>query len=317
MFKQLITRRRKPVVLLATRNSAALRAAWAMKAEVREALSTDAAYKALSGVRLAVLDAEHLEPGSVPVEKLLDVLKHAGAVVCSGDEFANSPQTYWEQALSALGALSSLPPRAVVVTGYGGGVGKTTLSLDLAAFVADRLRLTAALVEVGYGASALRALLSDANPLPDFYAVVTQGESPGVWRRATLLPMEYRTARLLLNRPEVAEKLAAIKQQHVLTVFDAAPMHPFFDLVCRLADQVLIVSDARPDCIVNAAGLVEDLSADVKTRIVFNRQRGLADRALGAGVDHAVSLPEISNPSRFDGRLARRLLPVIYPGWKG
>jgi hypothetical protein len=312
-------RKRKLIILVATRNSAAVKAAWAQpKAEVREALSTDAAYQSLSGARLAVLDVEHLEVGSVSPEKLVDVLQHAGAVVCSGDEFAASPQTYVERALSALGALDSLPPRAITVTGYGGGVGKTTLSLDLAAFVADHLRLTAALVEISYGASPLRALVSP--DLPDFYAVVTQGETPGAWRRATALPMEYRTARLLLCRSEVPQMLADLKQRHVLTVFDAAPTHPLFDLARSLSDLTLIVSDTRLDCIASAAQLAEDLRAGGNPRsvqIVFNRQKGLRDRALLAGFDGAVHLPEISNPARYEGRLARRVMPVVYPGWRG
>jgi len=310
--------KRKLVILVATRNSAAVKAAWAQpKAQVREALSTDAAYQSLSGARLAVLDVEHLEVGSVSSEKLVDVLQHAGVVVCSGDEFAASPKAYVERALSALGALDSLPPRAITVTGYGGGVGKTTLSLDLAAFVADHLRLTAALVEVGYGASPLRALVSP--DLPDFYAVVTQGETPGAWRRATALPMEYRTARLLLGRPEVPQMLADLKGRHVLTVFDAAPTHPLFDLARSLSDLTLVVSDTRLDCIANAVHLAEDLrtgNSAHDVQIVFNRERGLRDRALLAGVECAARLPEIPNPARYDGRLARRVMPVIYPGWR-
>ena len=311
-------RKRKLVILVASRNSAAVKAAWTLKdTEVREALSTDAAFKSLSGVRLAVLDVEHLETGSISPDRLSNVLQHAGVVVCSGDEFAAAPQTYVEQALSALGALDSLPPRAVTITGHSGGVGKTTLGLDLVAFVAERLRLTAALVEVGYGASPLRALVSP--DLPDFYAVVTQGEMPGAWRRATVLPMEHRTARLLLNRSEVPEMLAGLKQRHVLTVFDAAPTHPLFDLARSLSDLVLVVSDTRLDSIANAAHLADELRRSREphhVQVMFNRQKSLRDRALLAGIEGAAHLPEIASPARCDGRLARRVMPVIYPGWR-
>jgi len=308
----------KLVILVASRNSAAVKAAWAQaKAEVREALSTDAAFKSLSGVRLAVLDVEHLEVGHIAPDQLVDVLQHAGVVVCSGVEFAASPQTYVEQALSALGALDSLPPRAITITGHSGGVGKTTLSLDLVAFVAERLRLTAALIEVGYGASPLRALVSP--DLPDFYAVATQGEPPGNWRRATLLPMEHRTARLLLNRAEVPDLLGGLKQRHVLTVFDAAPTHPLFDLARSLSDLVLVVSDTRLDSIANAAHLADELRRSRephRVQVVFNRHKSLRDRALLAGLEGAAHLPEIANPARCDGRLAKRVMPVVYPGWR-
>ena len=312
-------KKRKLVILVASRNGAAVKAAWARtKAEVREALSTDAAYKSLSGVQLAVLDVEHLETGSISPEKLMDVLRHAGVVTCSGDEFAASPQAYVERALSALGALDSLPPRAVTITGHSGGVGKTTLSLDLVAFVAEHLRLTAALVEVGYGSSPLRALVSP--DLPDFYSVVTQGEAPGSWRRATVLPMEHRTARLLLNRSEVPEMLGSLKQRHVLTVFDAAPTHPLFDLARSLSDLVLVVSDTRLDSIANAAHLADELRCGRephRVQIVFNRQKSLRDRALLAGIECAAHLPEITHPERCDGQLAKRVLPIVYPDWRG
>jgi hypothetical protein len=160
--------------------------------------------------------------------------------------------------------------------------------------------------------------------LPDFYAVVTQGETPGAWRHATVLPMEYRTARLLLSRAEVPQMLDGLKQRHVLTVFDAAPTHPLFDLARSLSDLTLVVSDTRQDCIANAAHLADecgrpaaragDRAHDVQ--IVFNRQKSLRDAALLAGVECAACLPEIANPARFDGRLARRLMPVVYPGWR-
>jgi hypothetical protein len=251
-----------------------------IKVQVTEAVSTQGAYEALPGCNLAVVDTSDLVASSaLPVEMLDNALAQSGIPIVNGAMFVDDPQTWLERAIAATGLLSALPPRTVVVTGYSGGTGKTTLALNLARYVSRHLHLPVALIEVNYGRSALMALTDQE--LPDFHDILTQGTRPGTWQAITVLPMNYTSARLLLNRTdEVCGLLYDLAQSHVLTIVDAGAANPFFPYFKERAQSVLVVADPRLDAVMNAQALFREIAVDREdgAAIVLNRMNGMGDK---------------------------------------
>ena len=290
------------------------------KIEVVEAISTQVAYTNLAGCSLAIVDAENLlpSPGVAP-EMLARALAQSGIPVVSGPEFAMSPSAWLERATAAVGLLDALPPRAVMLTGYAGGTGKTTLALNLARYASGTLRLPVAMIEIAFGTGSCRALTDPT--LPDLYDVLTQGKEIGTWEGITLLPMDYSAARLLLNRStEVLNLVSQIVAGHVLTVIDAAGANPFRPILQQVADHVLVVADPRTDAIANAGTMLKDLAGAEQDRhpkadVLLNKVDGLGDQLALSAVKAACKLPRAGRPDE-DPRLAEGLLEIIYPGWK-
>ena len=311
-------------VLVATRNRSvpvALAGAHLerTKIDVVEAISTQIAYANLAGCSLAIVDAQDLiaSPG-VSSEMFARALEGSGIPVVSGAEFAAGSSTWLERATAAVGLLDALPPKAVMLTGYSGGVGKTTLSLNLARYVSSTLRLPVAVIEVSFGVGALRALTDPT--LPDLYDVLTQNREIGTWEGVTLLPMDYSAARLLLSRSEEVLDLARqIVGGHVLTVVDAAGANPFQPVFQEVVERVMVVADPRTDAIANTRVVVEDVTEtdtgrSITADVLLNKVNGMGDKLALSAVKAACKLPHVDRPGD-DPRLAEQLLQVIYPGW--
>ncbi|MBN1933780.1 MAG: hypothetical protein JW934_03895 [Anaerolineae bacterium] len=304
-------------VLVASRNKAipaALGGVRIDKLEVEsvEAITVGGAYRNLTGCALAIVDREDLIPSpDVSSTLLAQMLAQAGIPVVSGAEFAATPSVWLERTAASSGALDALPPKRVMITAYSGGVGKTTLALNLARYAAGTLRLPVAVIEVAFGASAFRALTDPT--LPDLYDVLTQGKAIGQWQGVTLLPMDYASARLLLNRAgEVQDLIAAVANRHALTLIDAHAANPFRALLEPAVDVTLAIAGPRPDALANAARVVEENGNSI---VVLNRVDGLGDQLSLAGVKAGGRLPLVGRPDD-DPRLAEALLQIIYPGWK-
>jgi len=300
-------------VVVATRNPAALAALekFSTAATMREAFTTEGVYSALSGAQLAVVDPEDLVEKGMSRQALLEVLQGNGVVWARGEEIAADPARFEQAALAAQGRVDALPPQAVAIANYSGGVGKTTLSLDLAVFVREKLGLPTCVVEVCYGTSALRAMC-DPN-LPHLYEIFTQSVPPGRFRGVDIIAMEYDTAQMIFAREmELREFLSKIKRDHVLTVFDCNHPHPIWHIVQSLSDRVIVPATTRPDCLANSRRLVSEIEGAV---LVGNRV-GTREKVLLQGVHRALDLPEVEAPERFTGELGRRLMPVVYPGWR-
>ena len=297
-------------VALAALQTGTLRA----RIELVEAVSTGVAYAGLAGCALAIVDREDLipSPGIAP-ELFGQTLAQSGIPVVSGAEFAASPSAWLERATAASGLLDALPPKTVLITGYAGGTGKTTLALNLARYTSGTLHLPVAVLEVAFGAGSLRALTDPT--LPDLYDVLTQDKEIGNWEGISLLPMNYASARLLLNRTEEALDLVRqVAGGHVLTVIDAAGANPFRPVFQQAAGHVLVIADARPDAIANAGVMLDD-AGETGADIVLNKVNGLGDQIALSAVKAACKLPHV-NRADDDPRLAEELLQIIYPGWK-
>lgn len=305
-------------ILAATRNTNVPGLLSSLSIPAVEAISTQGVYQALSGCNLVVLDPGDLIPSP---EITLDLLQHtldqSGVPATSGAEFVANPQSWLERAAAATGLLASLPPKLVVLASYTGGVGKTTLVLNLARYVAENLRLRAAVLEAVFGVGALHALTDPT--LPDLYDVLTQSVEPGTWTRQaiTVLPMRYASARLLLQRQDdVAALVSRIRQSHALTIVDAHAANPLFDAFCREADRVFVVAAPRPDALVNAQALLSDAAA-LRPALIINQMSPLVDRLALSKIEAVARLPVLKNPDdrRLTPYLAESLLAVIYPGW--
>jgi len=308
-------------VLIATRSAEALAALdkFTVPLVRCEAFSTGGAYKGLAGCHLVIADADDLVASEdITPAMLRETLANLTVPVATGAEVAADPAGWEARATAAAGAVEKLPPKAVAFANVSGGVGKTTCALDLAAFVAAEFGVPALVVEIGFGASALRAITN--LELPHFYETLTQDVQPGQWRKVTLLPMDYRTARLALGQPKETQTLfERLKRDHVLTVVDANPAHSFWPLILPLVDEVYTLTNARPDALANALQLSAELNGNGHkghAAVIVNQVKNLAEQAVLAGVQRALDLPVIEHPDRYDGRLARRLMPVIYPGWR-
>jgi len=321
--------RRRPIlnVLAATLDPDALAALGKLQAQVvrSEAFTTGGVYAQIAGQNLIVADLDRLpQTDGVSAAALRQALDGSGVAWCGSREFAAAPADWEQRALAAIGAISSLPPKAVAFVSFSGGVGKTSCALDLARYVATELKLPAAMVELTHGVSAVRILLGlsgSAPELPHLYQIVTQAAAPGVWQGVTVLPMEYEPARLLLGRvDEIVALLTRLKNEHILTVFDCEPDHEFWPHIAPLADEVYGLASPRPDAFANATQALQNLDGYLhgghtpRTGLIVNQMR-LADRVALAGAERLLDIPYIDN-LRLNGALARRLLPLVYPGWR-
>lgn len=312
------SRKRQLVVLLATRHPEVLEALAEAEEHLeqvriarREALSVAGAYRELTGAQLAIVDLAALtgaegEDG----QRLQAALASDELVVVSGSEFVTDPVRVLEQAVAASGLGTMLPPRSVAFTGWGGGVGKTTLALAAARAFHQATGLPAAVVELTPGPSALRAVTGVAGA--DVYQVVSQQQTYPIWEGVTLALMEWGTAQLL-----TAEQLTAHWQQlareHVFVAYDAPAWHPLLEQV-QVA-QIYVLADHRADTQVEAVALAEQLRSDghapQAVRLSLN-QGGLGAR-LALPEQPAFALKSVRSPLEA---LGGEVLQVIYPGWK-
>lgn len=311
--------KRKIKILVASRNEgipAALAAAAPGRVQPVEAISTGVAYANLQGCALAIVDIDDLIVSpEVSREMLGRTLVQSGIQAVRSFEFIANPTNWLGQAAVSVGQMDMLAPCRVMLTGYSGGTGKTTLSLNLARYVTGQLHLPAVVVEVTSGVSSIQALTDPA--MPDLYDVLTQNSRIGSWESISLLPMNYSSARLLLNRvDDVRALLKELSILHVVTIVDAHGTNPFCNIFQAEMDLILVVSDPRLDAVANGFDMIETIrqAGHVPVSGVINKMNALGDR-LALSHIKMQPLPLVGRPE-CDPRLAELLLPMIYPGWK-
>ena len=279
---------------------------------LREAFTTDGVYAHLSEANLAIVDRESLVEGQISAAVLRETWEQLEVPHTDGAGFLEQPAECRYRAAASSAHFKGLPPRVLVWTSYSGGVGKTTIALDLATYFAAQTKLPTAVLELTRGPSALRAVtgLTDG---ADLFDAATQGKAPGVWRRVTLVPFDDNTCSVT-PRDLARSYFHRLAQAHILTIVDAEYPHPFFEIasVESLTPQVFVLAAPKPDAWANAARLKEKIP---EARVVFNLVDGANDRLAQVGLARALDLPRLRE-IHFDGALAKRVLPLIYPGWK-
>ena len=308
-------------IVLGTDDPGVLQALEQLKVEhqvVAEALTCEGLYRALGspansrgpkGVDLVIADLESLASRTLSPDGLRRILSSGAVPLVSPQEFADDPHAWQEAALAAKGFVAHLPSRCAVITGYSGGVGRTTTTLDSADLFALKTGLPTLVVEFCYGSSALRAICS--RDLPGIYDCIADGERPGSWRkRVNLLPMDFSLAKML-EPEQIAAFLEQERRGHILTLVDAHRPHPLMRIE---PDIWLVMSTTKPDALQNGLLLTRELRQDgLEVRLVNNMVRG----KLGlVGFERDLDLPFLSSPERYDGRLGKDVLKLIYPHWK-
>lgn len=319
-------------VLLATRSAAPLRALARVGVphRVREAATTRGAYALLAGSHLVVLDADGpdaLHEHEVSFAALAHVLREHRLPTCGSAAFAANPEPFLRQAEACTGAVQSLPPRTVVFTGYAGGVGKTSGALDTALTFARLTGLPVGLVEFCSGRYSALHVFTDPR-LPTTFTVVnesrgTAAPAHGVWRGASLVPMEQPRADLLepadLRAWFAGDDTACggFRGDHILTLVDVHQPHRLYreSGIEGLVDQFFVLADARrPDTVRLALGLAEELRQQTTgaVALVCNLGAGLDSLAVReAAFD--LRIPFHPRAELLEGHLARAYLRHLYP----
>jgi hypothetical protein len=321
-------RRTPTVVVAATGNQEALRVLWKQPSvTVYETRTTDGLNALLGRAQLVVLDREDLSALNLELSYIEQVLRNAALPHVDSAAFLEDPGHWIAEGRSFAGDLRSLPPRLAAFTSLdAGGVGKSTLALDLALGFARRTGLPVAILELSHARSGLLARLGDQSfirPPVDAYTVATQGAEPGAWRdgrgTVTVVPMDGETMALL--SPEVfRDLLLRLRSGHVLTIVEGGQPHRLWGPVQELADHVFVVAAAsRLDTMANARALAEELrgaGGASKVSIVLNQASSLDGVAARFVQDVPyLTVARSSALARYaDEKTARKLADSIWPG---
>lgn len=287
---------------------------------VGEAVTTDGLYQLLGQAKLAVVDLDQLQEGTVgraALGQALELVPHATSAA-----FLADPTALLLAGRAAVGA-AAYPPRVVACTRQAGGVGTTSVALSMAQAFRQATRLPTAVVEMAYGPSPLRTLLS-GDDWPDLYDLVTHTDmQPGHWEGVTIYPMTGKYAANLLP-VQLATYLRQVQAAHILTVLDLAPNHPQAGVLTPpgtgaapyeplSVDVWLVLSrSGRVDSAVGAGELAARLRAQGRGQVVeLINAADTVDRVVGMATT-TLPLPRVSaTPHPKLGRVALR---HIYPG---
>lgn len=279
---------------------------------VREAYSAQGVLQDLNGVRLVILDHLLTVPNS-PLEILKQTIAGNQIICITQQEFLAAPEEWISRArLTKAGQIQYLPARQVLVTGWSGGVGKTTLSLAMAKCFTSRTGLPAAVLEFHPGPGSLTAICS--GEYPDLFSILSRNSEPAKWEGVSLIPLDGRAFDVLWadDRERVLDFLKNLLDRFTLLVVDAFPAHPLLPHLSDLMPELtrMIISSPRPDAVSQGQSLLKDLPKP--TYWIMNQSTSVVD----AGSDVAVRIPSHVQRARdFDTHLADPLLELIYPGW--
>ncbi len=320
-------KKRLPAVVLATRSEEALNRVPRDTFQTREALSTMGVMSALNARPvLIVADPDDLlespEMSRDALRTAMESLGQDGVVVVGSQAFIEDRERWIGEALLARGdgaALRFMPRRAVMLTNYCGGVGKSTLSLALARRFRATTGLPAATVEVGVGGSSMSRL----GEFPSLFDVVTQEVAPGEWQGVRLYPSDDWETKTLATDERTETTLKQIYHQHTLIVFDTFPTNALWRHALELVTDVIVVASPRPDAIEQTGAMMRRLQDELETlvkqpkiHLVLNRVQSVGQRLPMAGELSAWVKYDESAALNLSGDLGEPLLTLIYPGWE-
>lgn len=289
---------------------------------VYEAISAEGLIRGITpDTDLVIFDGPEsvLASPECPAGSLQRTLSDLAIPIVSQKEFLSRPEEMYGRALLARGnrvGLQHLATRFVLVTGFTGGVGKTTLSMTLARRFRESRR-PAALLEAGLGLSTLSRRTHVTASLYDIYTGQTK---PDIWEGVDVFPAAEEVAAVLAGEKEHERRAAFLDglcHDYALVVVDAFPRHPLWPHLLARATDVLIVATPLEEIMAQAEELFHELRnshATARPHLVVNKTRTAGER-LGLADSLLVPFDE-SRAQRFDPTLADPILEALYPGWK-
>jgi Mrp family chromosome partitioning ATPase len=285
---------------------------------LRETFTTRGVIRGLPDADLVVL-GRVIPLWDVGENLMRNTLESTKIPVTSSDSMLARPEEWLANArLSSRKKLQYLPSRFVLVGGWAGGVGKSTLALAVAKRFRER-NLPAAFFEATEGGSYL--VSRSGVELHTLYDVITGEQEPSEWEGVKLYPLDYRSSSMLSEDPRLPDFLANLKTGYTLVIVDASPNHPFWPRLLDLATTVFIVTNPRDDSLFQAETLLKELAPvrkarpDLQVHIIMNMVRTIGQRIGAAGLVSA-SLPyDERMANQLDRKLADPLLEILYPGW--
>ncbi len=161
------------------------------------------------------------------------------------------------------------------VLGARGGLGTTTVAVNLAASLYNRVPSDILLAELlpGQGALALDLGVDGARGLTDLLAISKLNEITRDRVRASLVghasgvklflasdrPRDMQLINQLANYETITKKLAGLAR--FLTLDMGMGLQPFADKVLPLCNEVIVVIEGNPNTIVHAKALIADIAA--------------------------------------------------------
>jgi hypothetical protein len=280
--------------------------------EIEPALYTDQIAKLIPSAQLVIVDfgdvVEYPYERGMIQTLLAEAQEKRGLPWVSSEEFLANPEDWVRRASRSRGGRQIPDKLTVAFTSYSGGVGKTTLALDMALHFARRAERPVLLLEFVYGVSAVAALTGFDTPF--LYDLTSDVDlQPGAFKGVTLIPMDYDNCRLLPPE-EFGKYLKKQMAKHVLTVVDTTWPHGLVRSIQGDVDQWLVVTTPRLDAIENASKLSQELGA--KAAPILNLKRGMGDRLALAGMEVGLELPYVDRVDQWDGKLGRQLLLYVY-----
>jgi MinD-like ATPase involved in chromosome partitioning or flagellar assembly len=321
--------RRKPsqsdklIVLLASNNpDPKLVEAMAARQEIvmRETFTTRGVIRGLPDADLVVL-GDVIPVWDVDLSLMQNTLECTRIPVTSPEQMLAQPEEWISSArLANRKKLQYLPARFVLVGGWAGGVGKSTIALAIAKRFRER-NLPTAFLEANVGGSYLISRLGPQ--LHSLYDVLTGEETASEWEGIKLHPIDHRASQVLAEDPRLPDFLAGLKKGYTLVVVDASPSHPFWPRLLDLATNILVITAPREESLFQAETLLKELEPiraarkELKVHLIMNMVRSMGERIGMSGMVGA-SIPYNERmATRLDPQIADPILNILYPGWAG
>jgi Mrp family chromosome partitioning ATPase len=319
--------RRKPkksdklIVLLASKNpDPNLVDVLAKREEIvmRETFTTRGVIRGIPDADLVVL-GEVIPVWDVDLSLMQNTLECNFIPVTTPEQMLISPEEWIATArLANRKTLQYLPSRFVLVTGWAGGVGKSTLALAVAKRFHER-NLPTAILEASEGGSYLVSRLGPQ--LHSMYDVLTGEDTASEWGGVKLFPIDHRASQVLAEDPRLPDFLTGLKRGYTLVVVDASPSHPFWPRLLDLATNVIVVTAPRDESLFQSETLLKELEPvraarpELKIHLIMNMVHSLGER-IGMSGMVAASLPHNERwATQLDPRIADPILNILYPGW--
>jgi cellulose biosynthesis protein BcsQ len=323
IFRRRPDQSEKLIVLMASRDpDPKLVEVLAARPEIvlRETFTTRGVIRGLPDADLVVL-GDVIPLWDVDQSLMQNTLECTHIPVTAPDRMLAQPEEWISTArLANRKKLQYLPARFVLVTGWAGGVGKSTIALAVAKRFRER-NLPTAFLEANEGGSYLISRLGPQ--LHSLYDVITGEGEASEWEGVKLHPIDYRSSQILSEDERMPDFLSGLKKGFTLVVVDASPNHPFWPRLLDLATTILIVTAPREDSLFQAETLLKELQPvrlarpDLQVHLIMNMVRTLGERVGISGMV-AASLPYNERmAAQLDPRMADPILNLLYPGWTG